>query len=123
MKVQLIILILTITLVIIYYWKNYDNMIFDKKGYLIKKSVLSKNECDELWKDISFKWRKGTLEAVRENILTNVGQRRDIIMDFSGINRKILIKVFLKYKKFIEKHFGTKNIGLLASRQKLYKTI
>ena len=68
---------------ILYYIKiNYKNYYFDKYGYLKVENVLSKDECNLLWKEIMYKWKKNNMEAYRSNILTNIGKRKDLLMDF-----------------------------------------
>lgn len=107
------IIVFTLLIILLYYIKvNYKNYKFNKDGYLKIKNVLSKDECNLLWKEIMHKWQINKMEAHRLNIHPIIGKRKDLLMDFRGVNRFILKKVYNKYKYILEKHFGTDNIGI-----------
>jgi len=107
------IIFFTSLIILLFYIKiNYKNFYFDKYGYLKIQNVLSKEECNLLWKEIMYNWKTTNMEAYRINIETMIGERRDLLMNFNGINRYIIKKVYNKYKNFLEKHFGTDNIGI-----------
>lgn len=101
-------------MIIIFYIKiNYLNIKFKKNGYVIVKNVLTKEECDKLWKEILEKWKENKLEAKRPNIeIKKKGLRKDLLMDFQDYNREIFKKITKRFRNFLEKHFGTKNVGI-----------